>query len=378
MACSVAAGLACAGWAAAIRGTPADSTPYRKGVLNYVNKKTRTLLLLAVLLLVAIVLSGCSIPQGPVDLNDPNAGVFQKLVVYPLAKILMFIDSAISRVGFLDAWSWGWTIILFTIVIKVVTIPLTHKQLQSTKATQALQPKMKELQQKYGKDRQKLAEEQQKLYKEAGVNPMGGCLPLLIQLPILWGLYQALYVLANLNQGIPAPFFWIPNLWIPSITATEYQGINFQGTQWIKGAMQAQNYALLIAYFSLPVIMLVTQLMLQKMSQPRKDPKGGAQDTQGAMMSQMMMFMPVMFGYITLGLPAGLTLYWTVSNILSIVQQYFVTGWGSLADWIPSLKGKEAGTDTKVLPRTAITAEPVVSTEPSTPDKPVKRRRRRK
>jgi YidC/Oxa1 family membrane protein insertase len=332
---------------------------------------------LSVLLLAAILLSGCSIPQGDIDLNNPQ-GMWQAVIVFPLAKILMAIDSAISRVPFLDAWSWGWTIILFTLVIKVVTIPLTQKQLQSTKATQALQPKMRELQQKYGKDRQKLAEEQQKLYKEAGINPLGGCLPMLIQLPILWGLYQSLYVLANLNQGTPAPFLWIPNLWVPSISPTEYQGINFQGTQWINGTIQAQDYALLIAYFSLPEIMLITQLMLQKMSQPRKDPKGSPQDAQGAMMNQMMMFMPIMFGYITLGLPAGLTLYWTVSNILSVTQQYFVTGWGSLADWIPALKGKETGAETKALPRTTIPAEQAVSTEPITPEKPIKRRRRRK
>jgi YidC/Oxa1 family membrane protein insertase len=349
--------------------------------LNDVNKRARNLLLLSVLLLAAILLSGCAMPQGRVDpCENPQANAFQKLVVCPLADILERIDSVISqvKVPFIDDWSWGWTIILFTVIIKLITLPLTRKQLQSTKATQALQPKMKELQQKYGKDKQKLAEEQQKLYKEAGVNPLGGCLPLLIQLPVLWGLYQALYVLANRNHDIPAPFFWIPDLWIPSISGAEYQGINFQGTKWIQGTIQAQNYALLIAYFSLPLIMLVTQLLLQKMSQPRKDPKGGPQDAQGAMMNQMMMFMPVMFGYITLGLPAGLTLYWTVSNILSIVQQYFVTGWGSLADWIPALGKMESAADTKALPRVAISAEPVVSMEPSTAEKPVKRRRRRK
>jgi YidC/Oxa1 family membrane protein insertase len=348
--------------------------------LNHVNKRARTLLLLTVLLLSAVLLSGCSIPQGGVDpCVDPQANVFQKLVVCPLADILERIDTIISqvKVPFIDDWSWGWTIILFTVIIKVVTLPLTRKQLQSTKATQALQPKMRELQQKYGKDKQKLAEEQQKLYKEAGVNPLGGCLPLLIQLPILWGLYQALYILANRNHDIPAPFFWIPNLWIPSISGAEYHGINFQGTKWIQGAMQAQDYALLIAYFSLPLIMLVTQLLLQKMSQPRKDPKGGPQDAQGAMMNQMMMFMPVMFGYITLGLPAGLTLYWTVSNILSIVQQYFVTGWGSLADWIPALKQKEPAAEPKALTSTAISSGPVESMEPSSAKKPVKRRRRK-
>jgi YidC/Oxa1 family membrane protein insertase len=354
--------------------------------LNDVNKRARNLLLLSVLLLAAILLSGCAMPQGRVDpCENPQANAFQKLVVCPLADILERIDTVISqvKVPFIDDWSWGWTIILFTVIIKLITLPLTRKQLQSTKATQALQPKMKELQQKYGKDKQKLAEEQQKLYKEAGVNPLGGCLPLLIQLPVLWGLYQALYVLANRNHDIPAPFLWIPNLWIPSYGSstaqpTVYEGINFQGTKWIQGTIQAQNYALLIAYFSLPLIMLVTQLLLQKMSQPRKDPKGGPQDAQGAMMNQMMMFMPVMFGYITLGLPAGLTLYWTVSNILSIVQQYFVTGWGSLADWIPALGKMESAADTKALPRVAISAEPVVSMEPSTAEKPVKRRRRRK
>jgi YidC/Oxa1 family membrane protein insertase len=340
--------------------------------LNDVNKRTRTLLLLAVLLLAVVLLSGCSIPK-----SDQPQGMWQQVIIWPLAEILTKIDTAISQVPFLDAWSWGWTIILFTLVIKLVTLPLTRKQLQSTKATQALQPKMRELQQKYGKDRQKLAEEQQKMYKEAGINPLGGCLPLLIQLPILWALYQSLYVLAYRYQGTPAPFLWIPDLWIPSLSAAEYQGINFQGTKWIQGTIQAQNYALLIAYFSLPLIMLVTQLLLQKMSQPPKEPKGGNQDSQSAMMNQMMMFMPIMFGYITLGLPAGLTLYWTVSNILSVGQQYFVTGWGSVADWIPALR-REPAADTKALPRTAISAEPVASMEPSTVEKPVKRRRRRK
>lgn len=340
------------------------------------NKKTRTLVLLSLLLVAAVLLSGCSIPQGPIDLDKPE-GLWQTAIVFPLAKILMFIDNGISRVGFLDAWSWGWTIILFTIAIKVITLPLTRKQLQSTKATQELQPKLRELQQKYGKDRQRLSEEQMKLYKEAGVNPMGGCLPLLIQLPILWGLYQSLYVLASLNQDVPAPFFWIPNLWVPSIAAIEYQGINFQGTRWIGATFQAQQWGLLLAYFSLPVLMLITQLMLQKMSQPPKDPKGSPQDTQGQMMNQMMMFMPIMFGYITLGLPSGLTLYWTVSNILSIIQQYFVTGWGSLGDWIPGLK-KQPEPSGRLLTTSATVPAPGDTPGPSAPEKPVKRRRRRR
>ena len=326
------------------------------------NKRLRTFLLVAVLLIVAVSLSGCAVQQGPVDFNAPP-NLWDQIVVYPLAKVLMYLNGVLASIGV--RYSYGWAIIILTIVIKLVTLPLTLKQLQSTKATQALQPKLKELQEKYGKDRQKLSEEQMKLYKEAGVNPMGGCLPLLIQLPILWGLYQSLYVLARLPEGVGlrgASFFWIPDLAFPN---------QVTGTKWISASFQAKDWATLFAYMSLPVIMLVTQLLLQKMSQPPKDPKGGS-DSQAQMMGQMMMFMPIMFGYITLGLPSGLTLYWTTSNILSLVQQYFVTGWGSLGDWVPMLRPKP------VQEPVAAMALPSVSSTSSELDKPVKRRRRRK
>ena len=179
------------------------------------NKKHRTLLLVGVLLVAAVVLSGCSIPRGDIDLANPP-GVWEAVIVYPLVKLLMALNSFLLTLGFGEN-SWGWTIIVFTILIKLVTYPLTLKQLQSTKAQQQLQPKLRELQEKYGKDRQKLSEEQMKLYKEAGINPMAGCLPMLVQLPILWGLYQALYVLANPSVGQlqGARFFWIDGSVLP-------------------------------------------------------------------------------------------------------------------------------------------------------------------
>ncbi len=138
------------------------------------NKKRRTLLLVAVLLLAAVILSGCAVPQGQLDLSKPP-NTWDAVVVYPLAKLLIAMNGFLANLGV--AYSWGWAIIVFTVLVKIVTLPLTLKQLQSTKAQQQVQPKMRELQEKYGKDRQKLAEEQMKLYKEAGINPMGGCLP---------------------------------------------------------------------------------------------------------------------------------------------------------------------------------------------------------
>jgi YidC/Oxa1 family membrane protein insertase len=318
--------------------------------------------LVSVLLIIAALLSGCSPTTGPVDLNSPP-GYWEAIVVYPIAKALVWLTNLIASLGI--PYSLGWAIILITVVIKLATLPLTRKQLQSQKAMQDLQPKQKELQEKYGKDRQKLSEEQMKLYKEAGVNPMGGCLPLLIQLPILWGLYQALYAVAgtDLVPLAQRAFFWIPDLFFPTLEV---------GTKWLGEAFQVQDWGMLFAYTSLPIIMLVTQMLVQKMTQAPKS-KGG-KDTQAQMMNQMMFFMPIMFGYITLGLPAGLTLYWTVSNILSIIQQYFVTGWGALADWIPALAPKSAASQT---------AAPVAVVQDSArveaaSDKPVKRNRRRR
>lgn len=347
------------------------------------NKQQRTWLLVAVLLLAVLALSGCMNPQNQPDINNPN-GIWEVVVVF-LAKLLMGLNTFIAGLGI--PYSWGWAIILFTIIIKVITLPLTLKQLQSTKAQQQIQPRLREIQEKYGKDRQKLAEEQMKLYKEAGINPMGGCLPLLIQLPILWGLYQALYILANpaLEGGLAgARWFWIPDLSFPSLTV---------GTSWIGEAFAAQDWAKLITYFSLPVLMLLTQMLVQKMAQPAKV-AGQQQDSQARMMNQMMFFMPIMFAWITLGLPSGLTLYWTTSNILAVIQQYFVTGWGGLADWVPALRkqqpalaGGSAGSSGRsASPAGAAATGANASSSGATstsnaseaPEKPVKRNKRRR
>ena len=105
--------------------------------------------------------------------------------------------------------SWGLAIILVTILIRALLYPLTRKQMQSMKKMQSIQPKMKEIQEKYGKDREKLSQKQMELYKEEGVNPAGGCLPLLIQMPILFAFYYALLLLGD---KLDEPFLWIPNL----------------------------------------------------------------------------------------------------------------------------------------------------------------------
>jgi YidC/Oxa1 family membrane protein insertase len=274
-------------------------------------------------------------------------------VVFPLTNLLIFLSKVISSLGI--PYSYGFAIILLTLIIKVVTLPLTLTQLRSMKATQELQPKLQELQKKYGKDRERLAQAQMELYREAGVNPLGGCLPLLIQMPILFGLYAALYRLAGLQLLTNQRFFLIPDLSFPTPE---------QGVSWIVRYISEGQYVTVIAYLILPVLFLISQIVMQKMSQttpPSSDP-------QQAFTNQMMMMMPILFTYFTLTLPAGLSLYWVTSNVLQIIQQYFVTGWGGL-------KLKPAPAD-RGTPATVAMATASSEEMPAQPSEKIRRPRR--
>jgi YidC/Oxa1 family membrane protein insertase len=184
--------------------------------------------------------------------------------------------------------------------------------MQSMKKMQSIQPMMKELQEKYGKDRQKLAEKQMELYRREGVNPAGGCLPLVIQMPILFAFYYALLLL---GPKLDEPF-----LWIPSLAQPEYgQGMNWLSPITVSHLLSPE----VLPYLILPIVYILTQFLMQRMSQASNPSVGGSANT-------VMMLMPVMFGYITLIVPSGLTLYWVTSNVLQIIQQGLSTGWSGI------------------------------------------------
>jgi YidC/Oxa1 family membrane protein insertase len=242
--------------------------------------------------------------------------MWDSLVVTPLTQGLIFLNDLIQGMGI--PYSWGFAIILFTLIMKAVTLPLNLQQARSMKATQELQPKLEELKKKYAKDKEKLSQAQMELYREHGVNPMGGCLPMLIQLPILFGLYQALYKLASTGEIVGQRFFWIPDLAFPNREI---------GIKWVwPPAPEFIGWAAAVLYVILPVLTVVTQIAMQRMTTS----SAASKDPQQAAMQQTMLFMPFMFGFITLQVPAGLTLYWVTSNLFSMIQQYFITGWGSL------------------------------------------------
>ncbi|HEY85237.1 MAG TPA: YidC/Oxa1 family membrane protein insertase [Chloroflexi bacterium] len=221
----------------------------------------------------------------------------------------MFFNNSLDGLGL--PYSFGFAIIIFTLVIKGLTFPLNQKQMKSSKATQELQPKLKVLQKKYAKDKEKLSQEQMKLYKEAGVNPLGGCLPMLVQMPIWFALYRALYQMAETEPALQEGFFWIPSLAGPTIDGA-------RSLSWLWPFPPAVGWPDAIGYLVLPVLLVVSQLYMQKMMTPQSD------DPQQKSMGQVMMFMPFMFGYFALVVPSGLSLYWFTNNLLSLAQQLFL------------------------------------------------------
>ncbi len=231
------------------------------------------------------------------------------IIIVPIMTALEAINSTLAAVGI--PYSFGFAIILFTLLVKLITAPLNAKQIKSSKAMQELQPKLKELQKKYKDDKEALTQKQMELYKEAGVNPLGGCLPTLIQFPIWIGLYQSLFRLASAGK-LAEGFFWIPSLAEPT------------GSGWLLTSPANWDLPYVGAYIVLPILTVVTQILLQKMMTPRD------QDPQAASMGRMMMLMPLMFGFFAIQVPSGLALYWVTMNIFSMVQQYLTIGWGSL------------------------------------------------
>ena len=244
-------------------------------------------------------------------------GIWNTILMEPMLNFLVLMSKY-----FLG--SFGIAIIVLTVIIRLLMFPLTMRQLQSSRAMQAMQPKMKELQKKYATDKQQLAAETAKLYKETGVNPLGCAFPMLIQFPIWIALYQSVI------QAL-------------AYTPENLLGLSKQlySSSVIQGAVPLNHHFLWLDLTSGNIVMAIltaaSMWVLQKMSsQSSTDPQ------QQSMSRIMLWVMPLMFGFFSLTLPSGLSLYWVASNIISLVMQYRVTGWGTLK--MPSLAFLKGGT----------------------------------
>jgi len=190
--------------------------------------------------------------------------------------------------------NYGVAIIILTVLVRLVTAPLTYKQMESMKRLGAIQPRMKEIQEKYKSDRERQSQEMAKLMRETGWNPLGGCLPMLLQFPVMIGLYYALQSSISLRQ---APFaLWIDDLSRPETLFT-------------------------IPGFGVPVRLLPILMAASMVVQQKLTPSTSMDPAQQRM---MMVMMPVMFGFLFYTFPSGLVLYWFVSNLLAIAQQLWM------------------------------------------------------
>ncbi len=195
--------------------------------------------------------------------------------------------------------NYGVAIILLTLIIKGILWPLGNKSYKSMSQMKKMQPLMAEIRERYKDDKQKMNMEMMSLYKTYKVNPLGGCLPMLVQFPVLFGLYEMLYQAVELRHK---PFIG----WINDLSAPERLGhFGF-------------HIPFMHAPYGIPVLTIlmgVTMFVQQKMQPPMGDPS----------QAKMMMFMPLFFIVICVNLSSGLVLYWFVSNVISIIQQYYVT-----------------------------------------------------
>ena len=241
------------------------------------------------------------------------------MIENPLGSLLSWIYDHLVGLPIVDTiGAYGVAIIAVTILIRLALAPLQQFQLLTQRRTVAeqrkLAPEVAQLKKKYGKDTQKLNAEMMKLYQEHGVNPLGGlvgCLPLIVQIPVLTALY---WVFRNAHVGSPH-FLFVPDLMAFPTQVPILHGLPIPA----------------IAYLIFPLLAAATTFVQSKMLQAPAPLNPTEQEQQTQQVQRMMVVMsPLMIGYFALQVPAGLGLYWFVGNCVSIIQQYFVVGWGSL------------------------------------------------
>lgn len=275
-------------------------------------------------------------------------GIFD-IINVPLGYLFRFI--------FLVVQNYGWTLVLFTIITKAILLPLSVKQQKSMSKMQAIQPRLAELQKKYQYDKEKLNQETMKLYQSNKINPMGGCLPLLIQFPLLIGLYNIIrnpltYVIQLGKHGLPALQELIDVMTpmglqisgnvineipiakfmsehfaavvekLPALANVQTINFNFLGLDLSQTPSLNELSPLLLIPILAGLSTFLSSWLSQKMS---GTPKPSSENSTASTMQMMTYIFPFMTVFFAFSLPAGLGLYWIISNIVQLVQQVVLT-----------------------------------------------------
>lgn len=270
--------------------------------------------------------------------------LFQTIFVHPMSNLLVAVYQLLLSLGV--PYALGFAIIVLTVLIRVILYPFMASQLRASKKMQELAPHLTKLKEKHKGDAQRLQAETMLLYKEHGVNPLAGCLPVLIQLPLLFGLYTVLREsvqqtdLSKINE-----FIYFESLKLQKVWDTHFFGIPLSKTP-------SDLFASMPWIIILPLLTGLTQFIQSRMMfVPKSDEKNAKKndaqpDFASAFQSQSMYLFPLMIGFFSFTFPSGLSLYWITFTIFGIIQQYKVQGWGGMAPLLAKLEHKTAVSDT--------------------------------
>lgn len=275
-----------------------------------------------------------------------NMGDFFNLIlVHPIINILVAIYSALSFAHI--PYALGFAIIGLTVAIRFVMYPLTTSQLKASVKMQKVAPHLSKIKEKYKGDAKKIQEETMRVYKDHGINPAAGCLPVIIQMPIIWALYSVLQrmvtlrsdaVVAEVNKIVYFDFLKLTSAWDASFFGLPLGQMPSQ-------LLSKVGFLILLV----PALTGVLQFILSKMMIPAKTgvailekdiekkakvDKKDAGDFASAFQTQSMFIFPVMIGFFSYSFPIGLSLYWNTFTVFGIIQQYKVAGLGGLREWI--------------------------------------------
>lgn len=271
-----------------------------------------------------------------------NPSIFNTVLVWPIINVLVAVYKGLIFVHF--PFALGFSIIILTILIRFVLYPLTSSQLKASKKMQDLNPHLTNLKNKHKGDSKTLQAETMKLYKEHGVNPAAGCLPVIIQLPIIWGLYSALQQIANLKPDVINKIVYFDVLKLTKAWDPNFFGVSLGSNP--SHLISTVGPIILI----IPLLTALFQFIQSKMmfSKPKvqgvlvkKDESKKNDDFASTFQSQSMYIFPVMIGFFSYTFPVGLSLYWNTFTIFGIIQQYRVSGLGGLEEWKNKIYGQK-------------------------------------
>jgi len=251
-------------------------------------------------------------------------------LVGPIEGLLGLIHGALVGVG-MSADAWGVSILAMTLLIKLLTFPLTKTQLESTNKMQALQPTIKDIQAKYQSNPEVMNQKIAEVYQVNEVNPLAGCLPSFAQIPIFIGLYRAVLNLAK-EDKLNEPFLFLPNLEGPTYGADPAHGSDWILQGWVNGA-PSLGWDDTIAFLILPVFLVISQFVSMELMQPKSDDPAQQQS------NAILKVLPLMIGWFSLNVPAALCIYWVANNIITTASTLAVRNAMKVEPIIPGAGG---------------------------------------